>query len=197
MACLLRTLNCAHTASAVFFFFLNFFFPPLAPTHPDRIAETLPLLLKRKCFCKHGAGDAFSPVLVFFCTNSALLCPFPTRRAFPQTPAMFSGLLSCLNGGFLLPSGSVLLHLSPPVSPIFHLLISRLHQSFGEERRTLSSRCRPRRLLLCRLAQSCLATLAAAGCYISPLLTKRVGVWSGYPEEIGCLQMVCYVTRDG
>lgn len=169
--------------------------PPPAPIYPDRTAESLPLLLKRKCFCKHGVGDAFSPVLLCFSTQTRLFyVPSPQNVRFLKH-------LLCFQSSYL-----VLMVASdcPPVLSsiiclrrIAHHLISRLHLSLGEERRTLSTRCRPRRLLLCRLAQSCLATLAAAGCYIRPSLTKRVGVWSGYPEEIGCLQMVCYVTSDG
>lgn len=65
------------------------------------------------------------------------------------------------------------------VSPIFHLLISRLHLSLWEERHTLSTRHRPRRLLVCRLEQSCLATLAAAGCCISLSLKEKKRFQSG------------------
>lgn len=76
MACLLRTRNCAYAGSAVFFF-------PLAPTHPDRTAESLPLLLKRKCFCKHGVGDAFSPVLLCFSAQTRLFyVPSPPNVRF-------------------------------------------------------------------------------------------------------------------
>lgn len=57
--------------------------PPFAPTHPDCTAESLLLLLKRKCFCKHGLGDAFSPVLLCSSTLTRLFyVPSPPNVRF-------------------------------------------------------------------------------------------------------------------
>lgn len=75
MACLLRTLNCAYAGSTVFCF-------STSHLHIQTV-ESLPLLLKRKYFCKDDLGDAFSPVLLCFSTQTRLFyVPSPPNVPF-------------------------------------------------------------------------------------------------------------------
>lgn len=134
----------------------------LAPTHQTK-PQLAPTLLIKKYLCKHSLGDAFSRASLFFYTNSAIFCsciPSNTCHVFSSYP----DLMAASYCPWLCPPSSVSVY-----GRITHLPLSASSIGVFERNGTLlSAHCRPRRFLVRWLKeQSCLATLAAAGCYFS------------------------------